>query len=457
MTAIRNWFDNQLMRGVSIAPLVAFRIVFGALVLFSTARFMWNGWVFELYIKPDFHFTYLGFDWVKPLGGNWMYLPFVLMLISALGILIGAFYRISTSLFFLCFTYVELLDKANYLNHYYFVSLMSFLLIWMPAHRDFSLDAKRIPAIRTKIIANWPIFLLQFQLGVVYFFAGIAKLHPDWLFEAQPLKLWLQAHRDLPLVGDLLASSWVAFAFSWFGCIYDLTIPFFLSFHRTRPIAYLFVIGFHLITWLLFPIGVFPWVMICSTLIFFPHTFHERLLRPLKSLLGWKEQVNFKPHVAPRKVILALLGVYCLIQVTLPFRYTLYPGNLFWTEEGFRFSWRVMLMEKKGFATFYVQDKQTGGRIEIDNYRYLSMQQIDQMSRQPDMILQFAHFIADKYADTTLRFGSKAVHLRDPAVLARVYVTLNGRPNQLFINDTVDLAKITYDLKHRTWLEPYND
>jgi hypothetical protein len=454
---INQWFNKQWMRGVSIAPLVAFRIVFGALVLFSTARFMWNGWVYELYIKPVFHFTYLGFDWVKPLEGNWMYLPFVLMLIAAFGIMTGAFYRISAAIFFLCFTYVELLDKANYLNHYYFVSLMSFLLIWMPAHRDFSIDALRNPSIRSKTIANWPIFLLQFQLGVVYFFTGVAKIHPDWLFEAQPLKLWLQAHRDLPLVGDLLASTWVAFAFSWFGCIYDLTIPFFLSSNRTRNFAYLFVVGFHVITWLLFPIGVFPWVMICSTLIFFPHTFHERLLAPLKSLFRWKEGISFKPAITPRKWALTLIAVYCFVQIALPFRYVLYPGNLFWTEEGFRFSWRVMLMEKKGYATFYVQERSTGNRIEIDNYKYLSMQQIDQMSRQPDMILQFAHFIAEKYADTTLHFGTNSVHLRRPAVVANVFVTLNGRTNQLFIRDTVDLSTKSYDLKHRTWLEPYRD
>ena len=334
---------------------------------------------------------------------------------------------------------------------------MSFLLIWMPAHRDFSIDARLNPSIRSKTIANWPMFLLQFQLGVVYFFAGVAKLHPDWLFEAQPLKLWLQAHRDLPVVGDLLASSWVAFAFSWFGCIYDLTIPFFLSSNRTRNFAYLFVVGFHVITWLLFPIGVFPWVMICSTLIYFPHTFHERLLTPLKNLFRWKEGISIKPANSPRKWALTLVAIYCFVQIALPFRYAIYPGNLFWTEEGFRFSWRVMLMEKKGYATFYVQERITGNRIEIDNYQYLSMQQIDQMSRQPDMILQFAHFIAEKYADTTLHFGTNSVHLRNPAVVANVFVTLNGRTNQLFIRDTVDLSTKSYDLKHRTWLEPFRD
>lgn len=455
---IKQWIDKQLFRGVSLTPLVAFRIVFGVLVLFSSLRFIWNGWVNELYIQPPFHFTYYGFDWIRPLAGNWMYLPFILMSVAALGIILGAFYRFSSLLFFLSFTYVELIDKANYLNHYYFVSLIAFLLIWMPAHADFSIDAKRKPAIRRSKIPNWPIFLLQLQLGCVYFFAGVAKLHPDWLFEAQPLNMWLQSYRDVPLVGNLLASSWLAFFFSWFGCLYDLTIPFFLSFQRTRNWAYFFVISFHLLTWILFPIGVFPWVMICATLIFFPATFHEKWISQLKKILCWKKLQEAHSRISySKKRLTFFIGLYVFFQVIIPFRYVLYPGNLFWTEEGFRFSWRVMLMEKKGYATFYVVDPKTKGSIEIQNHQYLTMQQEDQMARQTDMILQFAHFIGNKYTDTTLIFGTKSVHLQRPIVRAKVFVTLNGRPHQQFINDTVDLMKIQYDLRHRTWIQPFVD
>lgn len=109
---------------VSIAPLVVFRIVFGALLLFSSSRYIYKGWVRDLYIEPDFFFGFLGFEWIQPLPGEWMFLPFILMIIGAIGIILGAFYRYSTILYFLSFTYVELLDKSNYLNHYYFVSLM---------------------------------------------------------------------------------------------------------------------------------------------------------------------------------------------------------------------------------------------------------------------------------------------------------------------------------------------
>ncbi|TSJ42438.1 HTTM domain-containing protein [Fluviicola chungangensis] len=450
---IKERWAGFLFREVSITPLIAFRIVIGSLFLFSTLRFLSNGWVKQLYIDPPFHFSYLGFDWVKPLPGYWMYLPFIVMVIASLGIILGAFYRISTSLFFLAFTYVELLDKSYYLNHYYFVSLVSFILIWLPAQAQFSLDAKRHPSIRRNTIPNWPVFLLQFQLGIVYCFAGIAKVNSDWLLEAQPLRMWLQAFRDLPLVGDLLASSWVAFVFSWFSCFYDLTIPFFLSNSKTRNLAYVFVVVFHILTWLLFPIGVFPWVMIFSTLIFFPASFHNKWLNVLKKWVRWTDNTQPGRHSTSR-IVIGCISFFLIIQILIPFRYLLYPDNLFWHEEGFRFSWRVMLMEKKGYATFYVEDRISRKSIEITNSDYLSPQQIDQMSRQPDMILQFAHFLGKKYRDTTLHFGSKSVHLSRPRVTADVYVTLNGRPNQHFVSRETDLMQEEYNLKHRKWILP---
>jgi len=438
-------------RGVSIAPLVAFRIIFGCLILFSSIRFIANGWVDQLYIQPKFYFTYLGFDWVHPLTGNWMYLPFALMIVGSVGIILGFFYRFSTVLFFLAFTYVELLDKSNYLNHYYFVSLVSFIMIWLPANADLSFDSKIHPDIQRKTIPQWPIILLKLQLALVYFFAGIAKIHPDWLLDAQPLRMWLQAFRDTPYVGDLLATTWVAYVFSWFGCIYDLSIPFFLSWKRTVYIAYFFVIVFHIVTWILFPIGVFPWVMICSTLIFFPTSFHEKLLTKIKSLFKWETRQISESHPVKRSTT-TLIVIFFAIQLMLPFRYILYPGNLFWNEEGYRFSWRVMLMEKKGYATFYIEDPVSKGSIEIENYDYLTPQQIDQMSRQPDMILQFAHHLGKKFEDTLLVFGEHKVHLQNPRVTAEVYVTLNGRPHQLLVGRETDLMKEKYNLKHRTWV-----
>jgi hypothetical protein len=416
-----------------------------------------KGWVETQYIEPQFFFGFLGFEWVKPLGGDLMYIPFVIMAISALFIMLGFFYRISNFLFFVCFTYVELIDKSNYLNHYYFVSLMSFLMMLVPAHRDFSIDAKLFPHIRRNETAAWHIGILKFQLAVVYIFAGLAKLNADWLFEAQPLRTWLQAHHNVPFLGWILQEEITAYFFSWTGCIYDLFIVFFLLYRRTRPFAYLAVISFHIVTWLLFPIGVFPWVMIFSTTIFFGVNFHQQLLNGLKKLLKWTERIpkTIINISSPRPFVKYGITLYIALQILIPLRFLAYPGDLFWNEEGFRFSWRVMLMHKEGHATFYVTDKDSGRTIEINNTDYLTVRQEDQMSTQPDMILQFAKILKKEFDGKTFSNSEQSITLRDPEVHAEVFVALNGRPSQLFIDKKYDLTALPYDLKHRNWIEPF--
>ena len=118
---------NTLSQPVSVAPLQVLRMAFGGVMFLGIIRFFSKGWVFELYIKPKLFFTYYGFEFIKPLSGLGMYWVFALMALAALSFTLGYFYRISAVLFFLLFTYVELIDVSTYLNHYYFVSLFLFL------------------------------------------------------------------------------------------------------------------------------------------------------------------------------------------------------------------------------------------------------------------------------------------------------------------------------------------
>ncbi|MDG1334303.1 MAG: HTTM domain-containing protein [Crocinitomicaceae bacterium] len=444
----QTYFDP--FKEVSNAPLIVFRIIFGALMLFGISRFLINGWVEQLYIEPTHYFTYLGFDWVRPLDGNLMYAPFILMIIASISIMLGMFYRWGTVIFFICFTYIELLDKSNYLNHYYFVSLVSFLMIWVPANARFSIDVLLMPSIKRSTMRQWHSGIIKFQLSVVYIFAGIAKVNSDWLFEAQPLKTWLQAHHQIPVVGGYLQQDWAAYLFSWSGCIYDLFIVFFLLSARFRPFAYFFVVFFHLVTWYLFPIGVFPWVMIFSTLIFFSDHFHEGILNRLGAVNSRKKKT---PLPRPRKFVRTALLVYVVIQLLVPMRFLLYKGDLFWNEEGFQFSWRVMLMHKEGHATFYLVDKKTGRESEIQNSDFLTPTQEDQMATQPDMILQYADILREHYDGQILEFGDYKFPIDDPEIRAEIYVSLNGRPSQLFVDKKHDLTKLPYNLAHREWIE----
>ncbi len=454
-----------------------FRVLFGFMMCVSIARFYLNGWIDDLYVMPKFYFTYLGFEWVKPLGEAGMYFIFALIFISSLFIMLGFLYRVSALLFFLSFTYVELIDKTNYLNHYYFISIVGFLLVFLPAHRYFSVDSKLFPSIKVTHVPRWTIDSIKLQLGIVYFFAGVAKLNYDWLFEAMPLKLWLPARAgDMPVVGFLMDEVWIAYLFSWFGCIYDLLIPFFLLIKKYRPYAYFFVIVFHVLTWWLFNIGMFPFIMIISTLIFFDTEFHQKIIKLLSfqrtssnpntfttqgskfeiRTLSQPKGVNSKFSLAS-KLILPFFVLHFTLQILLPFRYLLYPEKLFWTEEGFRFSWRVMLMEKGGVAIFKVGDSSFTGEIEIKNSDYLTPVQEKMMSTQPDMILQFAHQLRDDYKGKTIEVHGIKFTFNDPIVKVESYVTLNGSGTRPFINPDVNLAKLDYNLQHRDWILPYKE
>ncbi len=445
MTKSRAWLEAP----ISIAPLITFRVIVGAMMLFSTLRFLFFGWVDEHFICPQFHFKYFGFEWVEALSATGMYVVHILLILASLCVILGLFYRLAAAVQFLLFTYTELIDLTYYLNHYYFVSIVCGLLIFVPANRAFSLDVLRNPTIFQSQIPRWSVFIFQLQLGIVYCYAGLWKINHDWLLNALPLKIWVPANDQLPLVGWLFKQEITPWLFSWIGMLYDVSIVFWLSWSRTRAWAYLTVIVFHTLTGLMFQIGVFPLVMIAATLIFFSEKWHERVWERLSkfSKLGKSEtkpvlRLQAVGRVSPKPVF-ALLFLHFAFQLLFPWRYLLYPGNLFWTEEGYRFSWRVMLMEKAGTATFYVKDRKTGREGEVLNGEFLNPHQEKQMAMQPDMMLQFAHFLKQHY---------EKQGVFDPEVRAEVYVTLNARPSRLLIDPNIDLTKIRDAWSHKTWI-----
>ena len=257
--------SNYLNKKQDSSSLAIFRLGFGFLMLFSVIR-IWNkGWIKELYIDPSFHFSYYGFEWIKPIG-DYTYLIFLICAISSFCVAIGFKYRISIILLFLSFTYAELMDKTTYLNHYYLVSLISFLMIFFPANASFSLD-NIIKKKSYRLIPKWNVDSLKLMICIVYFYAGIAKINTDWLIEAQPLRIWLTSKYDLPIVGNtLFQMDWVHVFFSWAGMFYDLFIAFILLYRITRPFGFFLVITFHIMTAILFPaIGMFPYITVSYT------------------------------------------------------------------------------------------------------------------------------------------------------------------------------------------------
>ncbi|MDP2541779.1 HTTM domain-containing protein [Tenacibaculum discolor] len=443
---------DYLSKQTKSVPLAVFRVFFGVMMLFGILRFWYHGWIEKLYVQPTFHFSYYGFEWIKPIG-NYTYLLFIISGLSAALVALGFKYRLAIITFFLSFTYIELMDKTTYLNHYYFISILSFVLIFLPANARFSLDAYLRKREYTNV-PKWTIDSVKLLLGIVYFYAGLAKLNSDWLLRAQPLKIWLPSKYDLPFIGNnLMQQEWFHYAMSWCGALYDLSIPFLLLYKRTRLLAFGLVVFFHVFTRVLFPIGMFPFIMIVATLIFFDASLHEKIIQYIKRVFSISSETvqQVKEYTYPKfkkKVILSILGTFFILQILLPWRYLLYPGELFWTEEGFRFSWRVMLMEKAGYANFKIVDGKTGEFFYVNNADFLTSFQEKQMSFQPDFILEYAHYLGDHFK----KDGHKNIE-----VYVESFVALNGRLSQPYINPNIDLYKQKESFKHKDWILPFTD
>lgn len=433
---ISNSISQYLEKTTKAATLAVFRILFGSLMFVSMVRFWYNGWIEKLYINPSFHFKYYCFEWVS-ISDSYVYLLFILCGISALAVCVGYRYRVAIVIFFLSFTYIELLDKTTYLNHYYFISLISFMLIWLPAHSCFSMDSHRDKQLRSTEVPRWTVDFLKIMIGILYVYAGIAKLNPDWMLNAKPLSIWLSTKTDFYLIGHLFEKSWVHYFFSWGGTIYDLFIVFFLIWKRTRIMAFCAVLFFHIMTWLLFPIGMFPWIMICSSLIFFSAEFHQKIIHQISRALRIykRSSESNSAYSFKNNYSFLTLSIFLIIQIIFPFRHYLFTDNIYWTEQGYRYSWRVMLMEKTGYANFKIVDTITQKRFYVENNDFLTTMQEKQMSTQPDFILEYAQHLGKHFT---------AQGHQNVAVYVENFVSLNGRPSQQYVKPDINLLTVDY-------------
>jgi hypothetical protein len=439
---LKSWtaVHTYLQTPADIAILAYFRVAFGAIMLWEMWRYASYGWIGRYWIEPSFHFTYFAFEWVRPWPGVGMYIHFAVMALLALFILLGLWYRLSTTLFFLGFSYIFLLEQAQYLNHFYLVCLIAFIMIFLPANRAWAVDAWRKPDGRSDWMPNWSLWLLRFQIGVPYFFGGLAKLNGDWL-RAQPIESWLASRTDFPLIGQFFTEKWMVYGFAYGGLLLDLLVVPFLLWRKTRPFAFATAVLFHLMNARLFSIGIFPWFMIAATAVFFNPSWPRQAL----NLLGLGQKSEDRPTKTKLPNWgLALLAGYVLLQLVLPLRHFIIPGDVSWTEEGHRFAWHMKLRDKDASTHFTITNG-AGESWQVDPLEHLTARQLRKMSNRPYMILQYAHFLAEEAA---------AQGHEDVEVRAEVWASLNGRSPQQLIDPTVNLAAQPRTLWPVDWILP---
>ena len=415
---------SRIPHPASDSALRSLRTAFGLVMAGSTLRFWLNGWAEDHFAPGRFAFHYYGLGWVPHPGAWGLQALLAAQLLGALAMLYRPWARVAAGVFGVPFVWMQALDATWYLNHYYFVALMALGLAVVPG------TAGRA----TGYAVAW----FRVQIALLYLFAGLFKLEPDWLLRAQPLRIWLASRSNLPGIGPLLALPVTPWLFAWGGLLYDCLIPFFLLRRKTALWAYGAVVIFHTLVGLLFDIGIFPYLMVGVTPFLFPQDWHLKFWAyvdtqlPQLSFLEGAKHAYQKTQIASN-FLFTFFILYFGFQILFPLRYLLYPGNILWHEQGIRFSWRVMLMEKVGTAAFYVQDSRTKRWGLVDNSHYLTPIQERMMATQPDFILQYAHYLSRHYAQP----GQAPAPVR-----AEVYVTLNGRPSRLFIDPNRDLSTI---------------
>jgi vitamin K-dependent gamma-carboxylase len=403
---------------VDQASLSAFRTLFGSVLALAAVRFIAKGWVHTQFIAPRFHFGYPGLSFIRPWPGIGMYVHFGALIAAALGLALGYRQRLCAGVLALGWTYVELLDRASYLNHYYLACLLAWLLVFMPADGTLRRGAS---------MPRGLLLALRWQVGCVYVFAGVAKLNADWLLRAQPLRIWLAARSDIPWLGVWLAQPASAFIASWLGALFDLSIVSFLLWRRTRKLAFLAVLAFHLLTGWLFPIGMFPWLMLACSTLFFDPAWPRRWLQRTAAA-----SAALAPAAAAPRGTALLLSVHCACQAILPLHHHLLVRDSAWTYDGFDFAWKVMVAEKAGSVRFRARDRRNGAERVVAPNRYLNAAQEQALAQDPRLIHALAQQIA---RDARERSG------REVAVYADAFATLNGRPAQRLIAADVDLTR----------------
>ena len=433
--------NKFLFKQVDNTSLVIFRVFFGLLIGLEGFGAILTGWVKRTFIDPDFTFTFIGFEWLQPLPGYGMYFYFAIMGICGFLVMLGYKYRWSMGAFTILWTCAYLMQKTSYNNHYYLLILLCVFMWIVPAHHYFSIDAKKNPAIKKIHMPNWVLVIFILQLFIVYTYASIAKMYPDWLSGEVTTNL-MAGRRNLPIVGELLQQKWIHNMLTYVGIGFDLLVVPGLLWKRTRLFFFICSIIFHLFNSFVLHIGIFPYMSLALCIFFFePETIRNIFLKRKPLYRG--NEIILSPY---RKLVIPLFVLYFISQILLPLRHWTFQDDVLWTEEGHRLSWRMMLRSKTGYVQLKVVDKKTKEIDYVNPATYVTPKQAKRVAVKPDMLWQFVQFLEKEYAKKG----------KEVAIYAEGRVRVNNHPYQKLFDPTVDLAAEEWShFSHHHWLLPF--
>jgi len=432
--------QKWLFKSIDNSQLIIFRMLFGFLIACECWGAIFTGWVRRGLIDPKFTFNFIGFDFLQPLPGNGMYFYFAVMGGLGICIMLGYRYILSCILFTFLWGGVYLMQKSSYNNHYYLLWILSMIMCALPAHKDLSLDTKFQYSKTETTMPKWVWFLIVVQLVIVYTYASLAKLYPDWLNFTVAAKL-MASKINYPVIGGVLQQKWAHQVITYTGILFDMLIIPALLFKPTRKIAFVIAVFFHLYNSVVLQIGIFPYLALAFCLFFFPAKKVRQWFYPKikKSVV-----IQNSNYVKSSKVILAI-SIWLLVQIALPLRHWFIKGDVLWTEEGHRLSWRMMLRSKRASNVFYIVKKESSVKEKVILQDFLTIKQINSMAGKPDMIWQFAQYLKKAYNEEGLNIS----------VYVENRTRVNGSESHQLIDPLVDLANAQWSyFSHNNWIIP---
>ncbi|WP_317129697.1 HTTM domain-containing protein [Apibacter muscae] len=437
--------NKKLLLQIDNSPLIIFRIFFGFLLSAETFGAILTGWVKENLMIPKVFFPFIGFEWLHPLPGFGMYIYFFTMGILGILVMIGYRYRLSLLLFTFLWTAQYLMQKTSYNNHYYFLLLVCIIMLLLPANAYASYDVKQKRTLKSYTMPQWCSYVMIFQVSILYFFATVAKLYPDWLNGTFTQILYANKSH-LPIIGEWFKEKWFYIPIAYLGLMFDgLVVPF-LLWKKTRTFALIASLIFHLSNSLILQVGIFPYFALSFIVFFYsPETIRK---------IFFKKHLKIEPQEYVKSIpyfTKYFFALFFTLQILLPLRHYLIKGNVFWTEEGHRLSWRMMLRQRSGSTYFKIVDKKTKEIISYNLNDLFTPKQISRINAYPDFIWQAARYIKDDLA--------KKGH--EVEIFANSYVSVNNHSPKMFINKQVDLSQAHwYYFSHSPWIllvEDYRD
>jgi vitamin K-dependent gamma-carboxylase len=435
--------NRWLFQHIDNSALIIFRVFFGLLIALESFGAIVTGWVRQTLIEPEFTFSFIGFEWLQPLPGMWMYAYFCIMGIFGIGVMLGYKYRISIIAFTVLWAGVYFMQKSSYNNHYYLLVLLNVFMCVLPANKYFSLDVRQNPSLLKQSMPRWCSLIIIVQMTIVYTYASIAKIYPDWL-DTTVMEMLMQSKKEYFVIGDLLQQKWLHHMLAYGGLLFDLLIIPLLLWKPTRKWAFISAILFHLFNSIVFQIGIFPYMSLALCVFFFPTKAIQKIFFKNKPFYDEAEEVipNYKPF------LVAVFGFYFMVQIGLPLRHWFIKDDVLWTEEAHRLSWRMMLRSKYGIAHYTIIDKETNEKTRVKLDDYLTKKQIGIASSKPDVIWQFAQRLKQKF-ETDGNTVEIYVDCR---------ISVNGKPLKLLIDPKIDLASVKWDaFNHNDWILPSNE